>query len=208
MKVVVLGATGGVGLETVRQAIAGGHQVKAFVRSPARLEPFAGRIEIELGDLLNTSALEKAIRGCDAILSAFGPRLPIAKSDANLLRDFAAALTRAMQQAGLRRIVIVSTAFLFKDAIFPPAHLFGRLLFPGVVKDATAMERIISESDLDWTIVRPPQLTDHPHTGRYRIRIGHLPAFGFKISRADVAGFCLRTIEDNSSIRQIIGISN
>jgi len=208
MKVVVLGATGGVGLETLRQAIAGGHQVKAFVRSPARLEPFAGRIEIELGDLLNSGALEKAIRGCDAILSAFGPRLPIAKSDANLLRDFAAALTRAMQQAGLRRIVIVSTAFLFKDAIFPPAHLFGRLFFPGVVKDATAMERIISESDLDWTIARPPQLTDHRHTGRYRIRIGHLPAFGFKISRADVADFCLRTIEDNSSIRQIIGISN
>lgn len=208
MKLVVLGATGGVGLETVRQAIAGGHQVKAFVRYPARLEPFADRIEIERGDLLDSGALEKAVRGCDAILSAFGPRLPIAKSDANLLRDFAAALTRAMQQAGLRRVVIVSTAFLFKDAIVPPAHLFGRLFFPGVVKDATAMERIISKSGLDWTIVRPPQLTDKPHTGRYRIRIGHLPTFCFKISRADVADFCLRTIADNPSIRQIVGICN
>ena len=207
MKLVVLGATGGVGIEIVRQAIARGHQVKAFVRSAVRLKSFDGRVDIEQGDLLNISALEKAIRGSDAILSGFGPRLPIAKSDANLLRDFAASLTRAMQQASVGRVVVVSTAFLFKDAILPPAHLFGRLFFPGVVKDATAMEQIISRSGLDWTLVRPPQLTDNAHTGTYRMRDGHLPVFGFKISRADVADFCLRTVEDPASTRRIFGIS-
>jgi uncharacterized protein YbjT (DUF2867 family) len=102
MRLVVLGATGGVGLEIVRQAITHGHQVKSLVRSATRLEPFAGRIEIERGDLLNPSALETAIRGCDAILSGSGPRQPISKSDSNLLRDFAAALTLAMQQAAGR----------------------------------------------------------------------------------------------------------
>jgi len=207
MRLVVLGATGGVGFEIVHQAIARNHHVKAFVRSAERLKPFGERIEIERGDLLNTGALEKTIRGCDAILSGFGPRLPIAKSDANLLRDFGASLTRAMQQASVRRAVIVSTAFLFRDAIVPPAHLFGRLFFPGVVKDATAMEQIISRSGLDWTLVRPPQLTDKPHTGHYRVRDGHLPAFGFKISRADVADVCLRTLEDPASIRKILGVS-
>jgi len=208
MRIAVLGATGGVGIEIVRQAIARGHQVKAFVRNVARLKSFDGRVDAEQGDPLNPDALANAIRGCDAILSGFGPRLPIAKSDANLLRDFAASLTRAMQQAAVRRAVVVSTAFLFKDTIFPPAHLFGRLFFPSVVKDATAMEQIISRSGLDWTLVRPPELTNKPHSGKYRVREGHLPAFGFKISRADVADYCLRAGDDLASARKIIGISD
>jgi putative NADH-flavin reductase len=208
MKLAVLGATGGTGLEIVRQAIENGHSVTAFVRSAERLKRFANRITIQQGDLLNPAELAKAITSHDAILSGFGPRVPIAKSDANLLRNFASALTTAMHQANVRRAVIVSTAFLFKDSILPPAHLFGRLFFPGVVIDASAMERTVMESGLDWTIVRPPQLTDKPVTGKYRVRTGHLPRFGFNISRANVAHFFLKTAEDPASIRKVVGVSN
>jgi putative NADH-flavin reductase len=208
MKFVVLGATGGTGLEIVRQAIDHGHSVTAFVRSPEPLKPFGNRITIKQGDLLNSSELAKAIAGHDAILSGFGPRVPIAKSDASLLRNFASALTTAMHQANVRRAVIVSTAFLFKDSILPPTYLFGRLFFPGVVIDASAMEQIMMQSGLDWTIVRPPQLTDKPVTAKYRVRTGHLPRFGFNISRANVAHFFLKTAEDPASIRKIVGVSN
>jgi putative NADH-flavin reductase len=208
MKFVVLGATGGTGFEIVRQAIEHGHSVTAFVRSPERLKPFANRITIRQGDLLNPAELAKAISGHDAILSGFGPRVPIAKTDANLLRNFATALTTAMNHSGVRRAVIVSTAFLFKDSIVPPTYLFGRLFFPGVVVDASAMEQIFMQSGLDWTIVRPPQLTDKPFTGKYRVRTSHLPRFGFNISRADVAHSFLKTVEDPTSIRKIVGVSN
>jgi len=208
MKFVVLGATGGTGFEIVRQAIEHGHSVTTFVRSPERLKPFANRITIKQGDLLNPAELAKAISGHDAILSGFGPRVPIAKSDANLLENFASALTTAMNQANVRRTLIVSTAFLFKDSIVPPTYLFGRIFFPSVVKDAAAMERIITESPLDWTIVRPPQLTDKPLTAKYRVQTGHLPRFGFNISRADVAHFFLKAVADPASIRKIIGVSN
>ena len=208
MKVVVLGATGGIGLEIVRQAMERGHSVTAFVRSPERLKPFQNRIAVRQGDLLNSSELERAIEGHDAVLSGFGPRVPIAKSDANLLRDFAVALTNAMQRSGVRRVVVVSTAFLFKDSILPPTYLFGRLFFPRVVIDAAAMEQTVSGSGLDWTIVRPPQLTDRLRTGKYRVREGHLPRFGFKISRADVADFFVKTVEDRASVEKIIGTSN
>jgi putative NADH-flavin reductase len=208
MKFVVLGATGGTGLEIVRQAIEQGHSVTAFVRSPEPLKPFGNRITVKQGDLLNSAELAKAISGHDAILSGFGPRVPIAKADANLLRNFASALTAAMHQANVRRAVIVSTAFLFKDSLVPPAYLFGRLFFPGVVVDAAAMEQIFIESGLDWTIVRPPQLTDKPFTGKYRVRTGHLPRLGFNISRADVAHSFLKTVEDPASIRKIVGVSN
>ena len=134
--------------------------------------------------------------------------LPISKADDDLLQRFAIALTHGMQKAGIRRVVIESTAFLFKDAIFPPAHLFGRLFFPGVVRDAGEMESIVAKSGLDWTLVRPPQLTNKPARGKYRTTIGHLPPFGFNISRADVADFMIKAGENHASIQKIIGLAN
>src|SRR5712691_12727553 len=179
MNLVVLGATGATGLEIVRQAIARGHSVTALVRSPERLKPYRDRITIEQGDLLSSAELERVIRGHDAVVSGFGPRAPISKSDANLLQQFAVALTSAMLHAEVRRVVVESVAFLFRDSIVPPTYLFGRLFFPGTVADASAMERVLGESELDWTIVRPPELTDKLYTGKYRVREGHLPRFGF-----------------------------
>ncbi len=208
MKLVVLGATGRTGVEIVRQAIERGHAVTVFVRSPDPLRAFNGRVSVQQGDLLNSDALEQVIRGHDAVVSAFGPRTPVSKTDQNLLQRFATALTNAMLQAGVKRVVVESVAFLFKDSIVPPAYLLGRLFFPAIVADASAMERIFEESDLDWTMVRPPELTDKPYTGKYRVREGHLPRFGFKISRADVADFMLNAAEDHVSKHKIVGISN
>jgi putative NADH-flavin reductase len=206
MNLLVLGATGGIGIEIVRQSIERGHAVTAFVRTPERLSAFAGRVSIVTGDVLNAVELAHGMRGHDVVLSAFGPRLPIAKSDAHLLRDFAASLTNAMHQAELPRAIVVSTAFLFKDAMLPPAHLFGRLFFPGVVSDATNMEATLRASGLDIVIVRPPQLKDKPHTGRFRVREDHLPVFGFSIPRADVADFMIETAENGAFRDAVVGV--
>lgn len=206
MKLLILGATGGIGLEIVRQSIERGHAVTAFVRSPERLNGFAGRVSIAIGNLLNTVELARVMRGHDVVLSAFGPRLPIAKSDAHLLRDFAASLTNAMHQTGLRRAIVVSTAFLFKDAMLPPAYLFGRLFFSGVVSDATDMEVALGASGLEITIVRPPQLKDKPRSGKFRVRQNHLPVFGFSIPRADVADFMIQTAENGAFRNAVVGV--
>jgi len=208
MKVLVLGATGGIGLELVRQAIERSYSVTAFVRSPERLKEFQNRIAVIQGDVLNSDELERAVEGHDAVLSGFGPRVPISKGDANLLRDFATALTTAMQHVGVCRVVVVSTAFLFKDSILPPTYLIGRMFFAGIVTDASAMETVIRASELDWTIVRPPQLTDKPYTGKYRVREEHLPRFGFNISRADVADCLIKALENRASVKKILGASN
>jgi putative NADH-flavin reductase len=208
MKLLVLGATGGTGLEMVREAIERGHSVTAFVRSPERLKPFGDHITVRQGNLLSAAELEPVIKGHEAVLSGFGPRLPVSKADANLLRQFGGALTAAMPKAGVKRVVVESVAFLFKDSIIPPAYLLGRLLFPGIVADASAMEELFQNSVLEWTIARPPELTDKPYTGKYRVREGHLPRFGFKISRADVADFMIKAAENRSSLGKIVGISN
>ncbi len=206
MKLLILGATGGIGIEVVRQAIERGHAVTAFVRTPERLKAFAGRISITAGNVLDAVELARVMRGHDVVLSALGPRQPIARSDAHLLRDFAASLTNAMHQAGLQRAILVSTAFLFRDAMLPPAYLFGRLFFPGVVSDATDMEATLRASGLDIAIVRPPQLNDKPHSGKFRVREDHLPVFGFSIPRADVADFMIQTAETGAFRNAVVAV--
>jgi putative NADH-flavin reductase len=208
MKLLILGATGATGLRVVAQAVERLHAVTAFVRNPDPLEKFGDRITVIRGNLLDSADLGRVLSGQEAVLSAFGPRLPISKADADLLQRFAFSLTKGMRQAGVRRVVIESTAFLFKDAIFPPAHLFGRLFFPGVVRDASEMENIVAKSGLDWTLVRPPRLTNKSPTGSYRTKIGHLPPFGFNISRADVADFMIKASENHASIQKVIGLAN
>jgi len=208
MRVVVLGATGGTGLEIVRRSLARGHSVTAFVRSADRLNAFRNQVDIRQGDLLNIAELGAIIKEHDAVLSGFGPRQPLLKSDAHLLEQFAKALTAAMECAAVKRVVVISTAFLFKDSVIPPTHLIGRLLFPDVVSDSAAMERVFVQSNLDWTIVRPPQLTDGPFTGKYRVRLGHLPRFGFKVSRGDVADFFVESLDRTELRLQIVGVSN
>jgi hypothetical protein len=111
-----------------------------------------------------------------------------------------------MHQAGLQRAIVVSTAFLFKDAMLPPAYLFGRLFFPGVVSDAADMEATLRASGLDIAIVRPPQLRDKPHSGKFRVRQDHLPVFGFSIPRADVADFMIQTAENGAFRNAVVGV--
>jgi hypothetical protein len=97
---------------------------------------------------------------------------------------------------------------LFKDSILPPTYLIGKLLFPTVVSDSAALEIVFQKSDLDWTIVRPPQLTDTPFAGKYRVRLGRLPRMGFKIGRADVAEYFVQAASDDTLIRKVVGVSN
>src|SRR5258708_2231787 len=94
MKLLVLGATGGTGLEIVSQAIERGHSVTAFVRAPDSLKRFGDGIAVSRGNLLDSCELQRALEGHDAVLSGFGPRLPVSKADATLLQRFAIALTR------------------------------------------------------------------------------------------------------------------
>lgn len=208
MKLLVVGASGGTGIEVIHHALKRQHDVTAFVRSPDRLINLRQSISIRSGNLLHEPELAAAIEGKDAVISTFGPRLPIKRDDADLLERFAKVLSKAMARVAVSRVVIESVAFLFRNSILPPSYLIGRLFFPGIVADAESMEAIIRTSALAWTLVRPPQLTDGIYTGRYRVREKHLPLFGLRISRSDVAEFMVRSIDDSRTIRKIYGVSN
>ncbi|HEX7159532.1 MAG TPA: NAD(P)H-binding protein, partial [Edaphobacter sp.] len=106
------------------------------------------------------------------------------------------------------RFIHVSSALLFPDA-GPLASILSATLFRNVVSDHIRSEAELMQPDIDWTIVRPPKLSNGRLTGNVRSETDHLPKNGsFAISRADVAAFMLQEAATPRYIQQIIGVSN
>jgi len=205
-RLLVLGATGGVGRELVNQALERGHKVTAFVRSPQKLGVPREGLNLIQGNLL-AEEIGAALAGHDAVISAVGPPGP---GRTSVAQESAQAIVAAMQTTGVRRLLIVGVAVLFPDAgIF--ARLLRSTLLRGVADDSSAMEQIVRATRLDWTIVRPPRLTNGPRTERYGVADDHLPngAGGAStISRADVAHFILEELDRSEHLRRVVGIAN
>lgn len=205
----VVGATGGVGRAFLDQALAHGHVVTAFVRSPQKLTPRQG-LTIVRGDPFDARAMRDALAlhgGHDAVVSSLGPPGP---GPTTIAGDGAKALVEAMRAAKLRRVVLVGVAVLF-ERIGLAAAILRRTLLRNVANDSAEMERVVKASDLDWTIVRPPRLTNGPARGHYGVADDVLPGRGgglASIRRADVAQFLLREIEAPSHVRRVVGIAD
>jgi putative NADH-flavin reductase len=219
MKLTVFAATGGIGREILEQAVAAGHEVTAVVRNP-KLSRGVRIVTVDLA-AADSAALESAVRGADAVLSGLGPR---SASDVGVAWQGTRAIVQAMKATNVRRVVVVSAAPIgtvpSPGRPKPPKHdpgdgFFMRNLFNPLIKaalrkhyaDLALMEDILRNSGLDWTIVRPPRLTDKPLTGTYRTAYGQNLRRGLFISRADVAHLMLRVLEQPETIKQTIGIA-
>src|SRR5258705_8373257 len=205
MRLLIIGATGGTGLQVTSQAVEAGYRVTAFVRSPQKLGCFGPRVPVREGAPRSVGDLRAMLPGHDAVISALGPP---GVGPTTILRTAADSTVAAMQAAGVRRLLVVSAAVLFDD-LGLAGTILRRTLLRNVGDDSIAMERIVVASALDWTIARPPRLTNSPRTGHYDVENGHLPgrsAFA-SISRADVADFLLGEIQHNAHIHEIVGIT-
>jgi len=221
MKLTIFAATGGIGRQALEQALAAGHEVTAVVRNPNGLSGEARIVRVDLAAAA-PEALESAVAGADGVLSGLGPR---SASEAGIASQGTRAIVQAMRATDVRRIVVVSAAPIgtvpSPDRPQPPKHdpgdgFFMRHLFSPLVKtalrkhyaDLARMEDVLRESGLDWTVVRPPKLTDKPLTGTYRMAYGQNLRGGWDISRADVAHYMLRVLQQPETIKQVIGIAN
>ncbi len=186
MKLTIFAATGGIGRQLLEQAVAAGHDVTAVIRNPQRL---SRQVRAVTADLVTAdpAVLESAVAGADAVLSCLGPR---SASEAGIASRGTRAIVEAMQATGVRRIVVVSAAPISTvpspGRPRPPRHdpgdgfLMRNLLAPLTkaafrkpYADLALMEDVLRDSGLDWTVVRPPRLTDGPLTGTYRTAYGH-----------------------------------
>jgi putative NADH-flavin reductase len=200
MKLFVIGATGRTGQEIVKQALRRGHHVTAFVRSPEGVNLKHEQLTVLKGNTTDEGQLSETMQSHDAVLSALGPREVFKPS--SLLHDSALATVRAMQWAGVKRLLILSAA-----AHFPGVpNRIASFILRNHMRDSLAMENIVQNSGLDWTIARPPRLTQGQYT-TYRSREGAAPQKCFTLPRRAVAAFMLDAIEQKKHFQKIVGIA-
>ena len=200
MKLFVIGATGRTGREIVQQALARGHHVTAFVRSPEGIGLSNERLTILKGNAMDENQLFEAMQNHDAVLSTLGPREVFKPS--SMLHDSALATTRTMNRSGVKRLLILSAAAHFPGV---PNRITSFIL-RNHMRDSLAMEEIVKGSGLDWTIARPPRLTEGENV-TYRSREGAAPSLGFTLARKAVAAFMLDAIEQQKHFHKIVGIA-
>jgi len=203
MRILVFGASGKTGHELVRQALIQGHRVTAFVRNPARLRIADGMLEVIAGDVTDGTSVADAVKGHDAVISALGAASPFAYDQSVV--DGVEHIVNAMESSGIRRFINMSAINVSGSRRH--AGLLIRIAGTTLLRTETAAheakEKIIRQTGLDWTLVRPAGLTNGKHTGRYRsgetVRANGLAA---SISRADAADFMLRQLTDGRYVRK------
>jgi putative NADH-flavin reductase len=198
--ILVIGASRGIGLETVKAALAAGHTVRAFARSAPSIDISDPKLTKVTGDARVRGEVATAVQGVDAVIHTVGiANLSELVFGTTLFSDSTRILVDAMNDSGVRRLLMVTgigagntrgrTNFLYDNLIFP-------LVMQRAYNDKDVAEDIVMTSGLDWTIVRPGALTNRPARGRYKVLTEMKDWRGGFISRADVADFLIKHLDD------------
>jgi putative NADH-flavin reductase len=193
--------------------LAADHQVVAFVRDPARLAIEHPRLVVVQGDATDLAAVEKAVRGADAVVSAMktassrklARTMPLTRATSNIIA--------AMSTFGVRRLVVSAGGAAASDPRDRPdwriklTAVIGRLAFPASMADEVGSARAVQASDLDWTVVRMAGPTNSRPTGRFEAGFAGR-GVGLLVSRADTATFMLREAIECRHLRQTVLICN
>jgi putative NADH-flavin reductase len=208
MKLVIFGSTAGTGRELLQQALAEGHDVTAFARSPEKIEDLdSPGLRVVQGDVLGSDAVAEAVAGQEAVLCTIGTG-----AERTTLREQATRnIVRAMDSAGVQRLICQSSLGIGDSRSnlgFFTRHVIVDVFLRHAFADHERQEAVIRESSLKWTIVRPPHLLDAPRTGVYRHGFSTTDRnIKGKISRADVADFMLKQLTDDSYVHRTPGVS-
>lgn len=178
MNLLVAGATGRTGRLVCELARTRGHVVTALARE---------------------STMAPVLTNHDALISCLGQR---SGGNPNLLRDAA----RAAIAAGVRRYLVISQGILFPEK--SPIFVLLRAILASQVKDSAAMESVVRASDVDWTIARPPRLTDGAAARGYRAVRDARPKGGWSMHRIDLARFLVDEVERNEHDHEIVGLAS
>jgi putative NADH-flavin reductase len=204
MRVLIIGASKGIGLETTRQALDAGHDVRALARSATAIAISNPSLEKMRGNALKTEDVEAALVGVDVVIQTLGVGLGELLRPVHLFSDATRVLIQAMKIQGVKRLICV-TGFGAGDSrasISCLQRLPFQIVFGRAYDDKSLQEQLIKESELDWTIARPGVLTSGPRTGQYQILSEASQWRNGIISRADVAEFLVRQIGDQTYIHK------
>ncbi|MCZ2259303.1 NAD(P)-dependent oxidoreductase [Sporosarcina sp. G11-34] len=204
MKIALFGATGRVGGEVLKLALAAGHEVTALVRSPEKLTSH-GQLTIIQGDVCDAKAVARAISQADVVFSALGT------DKTNTLTEAVPHMIRAMEETGVSRIVTIGTAGILQSRTeseklrYEAGDSNRRLTF--AAEEHHKVYDMLHQSGLDWTIVCPTYLPDGAAVGDYRTERDLLPEEGKQISVGDTANFAYDELMEGYNTGFRVGIS-
>ena len=204
MRVLIVGASKGIGLETTRQALDAGHDVRALARSADEMTLSNPKLEKFRGDALKSEDVEAALVGVTVVIQTLGVGLGDLFRPVHLFSDATRVLIAAMQAHGVKRLISV-TGFGAGDSrasIGCLQRLPFQIVFGRAYEDKSVQERLIKKSGLDWTIARPGVLIGGPRTGRFKVLVAASQWRNGIISRSDVAEFLVRQIEDRTYLHK------
>ena len=195
MKLLIIGASRGIGRQLLEQALKAGHLVTAMARHPENLPRQQEGLQTVAGDILDASRVQQAVAGQEAVCLTIGVGVTI--KPVTVFSQGTKNVLAAMAEHGVRRLVCV-TGIGAGDSAGHGGLLYDRLFKPLLLKtiyeDKDRQEALIRASDTDWTIVRPGFLTNGPLTENYRVLTDLWGITADKISRADVAHFMLEEL--------------
>ena len=209
MKLIVFGATGMVGKQLVKQALYNGHTVKAYGRNVFTEDlPKDDNLELVQGALFDAGQVLKAIKGCDAVLSALGGSFDGTDKTRSLgMKN----IVEQMEKAGNKRLVAVGGMGVLNaddESLLIDQDNYPQLFIPVGREHQKAFE-YLKASDLDWTFVCPPDIINGEATGEFITNTDYPPIPNhYKILAGDLALFMLRELQKNEYVRHRVGISN
>jgi len=207
--IAMFGGSGATGRHVIEQAMNRGFRVRTLVRNSGAFSPQSRAVQVIEGSLLNPSDIEKTLEGCDSVCCVFGPRPPF--------RDiFCAEATRiiveAMQGWGIDRLLCQTGAMIgaYRENRTWLFRLMVRMFNRSngaMARDRAEQEHIIEESGLDWTLVKPPRLTDRPPAGKYLAGPGVTVGLLSAVARSDVAAFIVDQLQGSDYFGKAVFIS-
>jgi uncharacterized protein YbjT (DUF2867 family) len=206
MNVLVIGAAGKTGSLVIEMAVAAGHAVTAFVRDAATYHTPAN-VRVVVGDATDRASVDNAVVGQDAVIDTIAGKTPYRKT--SLERRAAGAVVASMKANGARRIIVISS-FGVGDSADQASWFVKHVIVPtwlrGSTEDKAAAEAAVRASGIAFVIVRPAMLTDEAATGKVKVFQGHETAH--KITRADVAQFCVDQLTSDEHVGGAVTIAN
>jgi putative NADH-flavin reductase len=209
MHIALFGSTGRTGRILLAEALDAGHTVMALVRDPSQVAIESPDLTILPGSIQDQDTVDQAVRGAEAAISVLGPtqNKPVYEISTATINILA-----AMQRSRVNRLIMTAGAGVHDPGDAPGVFdrfmgVLVQLMAGYVYEDMRRSVDVVRASNLDWTIVRVPRLTDAARSGR--IRVGYVGrGTGPRLSRQDLSDFLLRQLTDKTYIRQTLVVSN